>query len=262
MDQTKSNAYIIGGAIIVAGLLVMFGIFAANSKKTVNSGDQAVSLVGLAEAAGLEDTEAFRQCVNSDTYTDKVNTESTDAQAAGGQGTPYNLFVTKNGYVFPISGALPYQYTKQITDRILTGVTEQQSYDTIAKDIYGMIGEEAPAAGSVKFPAVNTTDHIIGSPTATLVVVEYSDIQCPYCKQFHSTMHQIIDAYTDEGKKDDIAWVFRDFPLESIHPHAHQLAIASECFAHQVEGPQAFWTYVDSLYDNQDALVEGPVTDL
>ena len=49
-----------------------------------------------------------------------------------------------------------------------------------------------------------TDDHILGSPNADIVVFEYSDTECPYCKDFHMTMHRIVDEYGTDGK---VAWV-------------------------------------------------------
>ena len=54
------------------------------------------------------------------------------------------------------------------------------------------------------------TDHILGNPAATVKVVEYADLECPYCKTFETTMHQVMDYYGQSGK---VAWVYRPFPL-------------------------------------------------
>src|SRR6185503_14456613 len=52
---------------------------------------------------------------------------------------------------------------------------------------------------------VQKDDHILGNPNAKLVIVEYSDPECPFCKQFHETLHQVINEYGTDGK---VAWVY------------------------------------------------------
>lgn len=88
-------------------------------------------------------------------------------------------------------------------------------------------------------------DHILGNPNATVKVIEYADLECRYCKDFHVTMHQIMDYY---GKDGNVAWIFRHFPLSQIHSKAPQEAQASECAADQ-GGDTAFWRYIDKVYE-------------
>jgi protein-disulfide isomerase len=87
------------------------------------------------------------------------------------------------------------------------------------------------------------TDYIRGDITkAQVVIVEYSDSDCPYCQRFHATMKEVLQKY---GTK--VAWVYRYFPL-SIHPDAQNEAIALECSA-QLGGNDVFWKYLDQLID-------------
>jgi len=88
-------------------------------------------------------------------------------------------------------------------------------------------------------------DHIRGNPDAPVKIVEYSDAECPFCKSFHPTMQRIIDEY-GEGSK--VAWVYRHFPLDNIHPKADKEAEAIECAA-ELGGNDTFWTYVDRLFE-------------
>jgi len=94
---------------------------------------------------------------------------------------------------------------------------------------------------------IDSTDHILGNPAAKIVIVEYSDFDCQYCKTFNETMHQII---ANEGAKGDVAWVFRHFPLLEIHPNALSHARASECIA-QVADNDTFWKFETALFANQ-----------
>jgi protein-disulfide isomerase len=88
------------------------------------------------------------------------------------------------------------------------------------------------------------TDHILGNPNAKVKVVEYADLECPYCKTFNTTMHQVMDYY---GASGNVAWVYRPFPLTSIHSKAPEEAQAAECAADQ-GGDAAFFKYIDGIY--------------
>lgn len=91
---------------------------------------------------------------------------------------------------------------------------------------------------------VTEEDHIKGSPNAKVKIVEYSDFECPFCKQFHDTLNEVIADYND----DEVAWVFRQFPLEQLHPvKAMAAAMASECVA-ELGGNDAFWTFTDGYF--------------
>jgi protein-disulfide isomerase len=102
-------------------------------------------------------------------------------------------------------------------------------------------------AGSQKIAAreyTPGTDHILGNPNAAVKVVEYADLECPFCKTFHTTMHQVMDYYGTNGK---VAWVYRPFPLGQIHSKAPKEAEAAECAADQ-GGDTAYFKYVDQVY--------------
>ena len=92
---------------------------------------------------------------------------------------------------------------------------------------------------------VDSTDHILGNPSAPIKIVEYADLECPYCKDFHTTMHQVMNFYGLEGK---VAWVYRPFPLAQIHSKAPKEAEAAECAAAQ-GGNAAYFKYVDKVYE-------------
>ncbi len=99
------------------------------------------------------------------------------------------------------------------------------------------------AAGTVK--PVDGEDHILGDPGAPVKLVEFSDFECPFCKRAHLTLKQIMAEYGETGK---VAWVYRHFPLDSLHKKARKEAQASEC-ANELGGNDAFWAYADRLYE-------------
>ena len=88
-------------------------------------------------------------------------------------------------------------------------------------------------------------DHLLGNPNAKVIVIEYADLECPFCKDFHTTMHQIMDFYGAEGQ---VAWVYRPFPLAQLHSKAPREAEAAECAAAQ-GGDAAFFRYIDRVYE-------------
>jgi protein-disulfide isomerase len=90
---------------------------------------------------------------------------------------------------------------------------------------------------------IDASDHILGNPNAQLILVEYSDTECPYCKAFQTTLKQMM---TDYGPSGQVAWVYRHFPL---HSKSEKEAEATEC-AGELGGPDKFWDYLNMIYDN------------
>lgn len=96
-------------------------------------------------------------------------------------------------------------------------------------------------------PAVSLDGAALGSATAPVAIVEFSEFQCPFCRRFQDqTMAQIKQQYVDTGK---VRYVFRHLPLD-MHPQAKPAAIASHCAGKQ----DAFWPMHDGLFANQPRL--------
>jgi protein-disulfide isomerase len=102
--------------------------------------------------------------------------------------------------------------------------------------------QEEVVAGPIR--PIDDTDHIRGNPNAPIVIVEYSDFDCPFCKNFHDTMIQVVENY---GVNGDVAWVYRHFPIEQLHPGAKRVAAAAECVA-ELAGNDAFWKFTDLAF--------------
>jgi len=94
-----------------------------------------------------------------------------------------------------------------------------------------------------EIPEVTNADHVRGDKNADIYLIEYSDFECPFCKRFHETAKQTLEEY--DGK---VAWVYRHFPLDSLHPKARKEAEASEC-VFKLGGEDAFWKFADIIYD-------------
>jgi protein-disulfide isomerase len=88
-------------------------------------------------------------------------------------------------------------------------------------------------------------DPVIGSQDAAITIIEFSDFQCPFCARFHiQTLPIIMDEYINEGK---VKLVFRDFPIQSIHPNAVPASVAAECANEQ----EKFKEMHDILFERQ-----------
>ena len=87
-----------------------------------------------------------------------------------------------------------------------------------------------------------------GNRNAEVFIIEYSDLECPFCARFHQTAQKAVDEY--DGK---VAWVFMHFPLSTIHPRAEEAAQASECVA-ELGGENAFWEFTDTIFENQSLI--------
>jgi protein-disulfide isomerase len=95
--------------------------------------------------------------------------------------------------------------------------------------------------------SVNSNDHLFGNPNATLELVEYGDYECPYCGRAYPIVNDIKKLL--DG---DIKFVFRNFPLSKIHPHAFMAAVATEAAGLQGK----FWEMHDMVFENQKSLNE------
>lgn len=109
-------------------------------------------------------------------------------------------------------------------------------------------GPAAAAITAETLRPASADDHIIGSPDAPVVIVEFADFQCPYCGVIYPTLKRVV-----EESNGQVAWVYRHLPLESIHPEARPSAHAAECVAAQL-GNDAFWQFMEDSFVNQDNL--------
>lgn len=92
---------------------------------------------------------------------------------------------------------------------------------------------------------VDANDHILGSPKARVLVIEYSDTECSFCKNFHNVMLSIMQTY---GKDQEVAWVYRYFPIAELHSKSFKEAEAQECAAN-LGGNSKFWEYTNKIYE-------------
>lgn len=108
----------------------------------------------------------------------------------------------------------------------------------------------------VEVRPIDGKDHILGNPKADIILVEYSDFECPYCQVFHESMKKIMDEYGTKGK---VAWVYRHFWTERklqdgriFHPQGGVSAEASECVA-ELGGNDKFWAFANKVFASQES---------
>lgn len=95
---------------------------------------------------------------------------------------------------------------------------------------------------------VTAETHIKGNADASVVLVEYSDFQCPACAQFYPYVKEIMEEH-----QDNLRFEYRHFPLVNIHPHAVPAAQAAEAAGQQ----DKFWEMHDKLFENQNTWSRG-----
>ena len=126
--------------------------------------------------------------------------------------------------------------------------TKVQVYEGLIESGVGgsnVLPAKAAAEPEVKLDKPTNKDHVRGSSKAQIALIEYSDFSCPYCKNFHETVKQLLNDY--DGK---VKWVYRHFPLPTLHPLAIKQSQASEC-ANKLGGNDKFWAMADKLYASE-----------
>ncbi len=142
-------------------------------------------------------------------------------------------------------------YSLGIFDNSDSGVTIEELKEIISE----IEINTAPAPQPAQIPTQPTApqifrvslddDPVKGNPNAPVTVVEYSDFQCPFCSRFFTqTLPLLEENYIDTGK---IKFVYKDLPLDSLHPNARSAHIAAECADEQGK----FWEYHDVLFEKQ-----------
>jgi protein-disulfide isomerase len=114
---------------------------------------------------------------------------------------------------------------------LLRGELSDLTTDPLAENIAKMQTANAP---------------VLGDPKAPITLVEYSDFECPVCRNLHDALRGLLPNYPQ------VKVIFKDFPIDAIHPWARTAALAGRC-AYQ-QNPKAFWKVYDLIYDNQDLI--------
>jgi protein-disulfide isomerase len=132
----------------------------------------------------------------------------------------------------------------------LTSYLQQQAQEQRRQALLKELQPRYPVMVALRPPTVEVAtegEPTLGPGNAPVTIVEFSDFQCPYCRQAQSTVKRLMAEY--EGK---IKLVFRDFPLRNIHPQAQKAAEAAQCAAEQ----QKFWPYHDKLFSSTNLQMD------
>jgi protein-disulfide isomerase len=89
----------------------------------------------------------------------------------------------------------------------------------------------------------------MGPANAAVTLVEFSDFECPVCRNLHDALRELLPKYPQ------VRVVFKDYPIEQIHPWARTAALAGRCAYSQ--DPKAFWKVYDAIYDQQALIAAG-----
>lgn len=217
----------IAGAIIIAGVMIAGAILLKDGSMPSTSKTNA----SISKMTGLN-VKSFNTCLASGKFKDKVQADVDDGIKAGVSGTP-SSFILKDGKVVNFIGQDSKTYDT---------IPGAQPYEIIVKNIERILKEDIKSIEKDLKP-VSPDDHILGNKKAKIVIVEYSDLECPFCKVFHNTMHQVV-----EKSNGDVAWVYRHYPIPQLHKKAFREAEATEC-AWEQKGNDGFWKYMDKLFE-------------
>jgi hypothetical protein len=215
-------------AIIIAGFLIMVGIL-------LTKGTNVQAQKTLSEQVGVS-KEKLAQCVKVTNLDEVYNSIMASVDKAMShipkdqRGTPYSIVIGPNGFMTDVRGAATYEQMSQVVasarEEKLAEVVDGTKTVTITELYKGTVTLSEP------------TDHILGNPNAPITIIEYSDFECPYCKQFQPVMERIIK------ESPDVKWVYRNYPL---HQHSFEKLVAAECVA-KIKGNDAYWKYGDLLF--------------
>jgi protein-disulfide isomerase len=204
--------------------------------------DHAAVFLEYASGLGL-DEDAFKACLEGGDGAAAVQADVDEGRALGVTGTP-TFFIA--GY--PFSGAQPIELFDQAITLAENGQLREAIAQAIARAQAERQAQEQPR------PTIAPADVPIGDapakgdPNAPVTIVEYSDYQCSFCgRYFQETLPQLLENYVDTGQ---VRYVFKDFPLTSIHPQAVKAAEAARC-AREVGEDETYWLMHDRLFERQ-----------
>ncbi|MCE7937499.1 hypothetical protein DCC79_00890 [bacterium] len=204
--------------------------------------DPAEVFARFATDGGL-DGAALRACLTAGTHAAKVEASVQQATSIGINGTP-TFFV--NGYYR--AGVPPLEGLRDMIEQLERGekLTMEVPKD-LAATLEPQILGTPPATATPA--AVDLGDAPAqGEVEAPVTLVEFSDYQCPFCQRHTTTVYpEIVARYVKTGQ---VRYVFKDFPLDTIHPEAIQAAEAARC-ARDQGGDTGFWTMHRALFERQ-----------
>ena len=243
-SQPNNNImYVMMGVITLFLVFVTVKMFAIEKKiasggtgSAVAQQESPISVPNLkkyAKELGLN-TGKFNKCLDSGEKKTLVDKDTAYGQSLGVQGTP-GFFI--NGQF--LAGAFPFQFFKEIIDKQIAGTSSSDctSYST---DLQQYCSDPQNLNFNPVAKAVDVAnDTPRGAKNGKVVIVEFSDFECPYCIRAFPTVEQVLKEY-----KNDVTLYYKQFPLVQIHPQAEKVAEASLCAGDQGK----FWEWHDKIF--------------
>ena len=202
----------------------------------------------LAEESGA-DLDLYNTCIADPAPKQAFIADAiAEGQVAGVSGTPsFSFRGTPDGAAYLLVGAQPYEQFAAYVEAIAAGEAPIAAQGSASGDGEAQIPVWATAEGwqpDPDRPGVNMAgDHYRGNLEAKVVVIEFSDFQCPFCKRHvDDTQPGLDEEFVDTG---EVMWIFKHFPL-NIHPQAPAAGVAAECAGDQGK----FWEMHDLLFDD------------
>lgn len=216
---------IIIGAIII-GLAIVFAFGGNRSETPQTEKDGRPTIEAAAKEVGINQ-RALATCIEEDRYAETIQAHMDNAQMVGFRGTPHSVVINNlTGDMVSIGGARPIEQWRE-----LLNLMRQDDFVVPAED---QASNVAP---------VEKREPRRGSITPEFTIIEYSDIDCPFCAQLHETLIEFL------AEEESVQWVYRHMPIEGLHPNAYKKALAVEC-AYELSGQdsEVFWDYLDLLF--------------
>ena len=210
----------------------MHDVLFANQESWGGSADPSELFAGYAGEAGVADAAAFGECLSSGRHAEAVQADLMEGLNFGVRGTP-TFFLDGQALV----GAQPIENFRQAIAMVNEGLS-------IAPPPQPTPAPEPTPAPLPEDASLDDAAATKGDPNAPVVIVEYSDYQCPFCQRHFAQVWPELQQYIDDGT---VLYVFKDFPLTSIHPQAPKAAEAARCAGDQ----EAYWAMHDMLFQNQ-----------
>jgi protein-disulfide isomerase len=189
------------------------------------------------------DQSAFDACLDDGRYTAVVAADQQEGLALGVTGTPL-FFVA--GY--PFSGARPIEFFDQAVALAEDGQLREAIVEAVARALAEQEQQQQPRPTMAPADVPLGDAPVKGDFDAPVTIVEYSDYQCPFCARYvQETLPLLLKNYVETGQ---VRYVFKDFPLTSLHPQAVRAAEAARC-AREIGGDDAYWGMHDRLFEGQ-----------
>jgi protein-disulfide isomerase len=215
-----------------------------------NATEPAPIFERLADESGA-DLDLYRTCMENEQEAKLafIDAAIAEGQQAGVSGTPSFNFVDRDGNAYLLVGAQPYERFAAFIEAMLAGeaplgAEEQAGGGDAEIPVWATRDGWQPDPDR---PGVNMAgDWYRGDPDANVVVIEFSDFQCPFCRRHvQETQPALDEQFVETG---DVMWIFKHFPLQ-IHPQAPAAGVAAECAGEQGN----FWGMHDLLFENMQS---------